>query len=74
MFQQKAEAGQAHKVSLGKWPKGAIVTKEVKKNEEGRFVAYLTVNGGTFSLPGTHPTEADANTTLVAYIEEMISE
>ena len=56
------------------WPKDAVIKSEVLKTGDGRFLCRVKVNDGEFfSLPGTHPTEQDAQTTLYAYITENIS-
>jgi hypothetical protein len=69
MFAQVAKAGTPA-LSI-KWPKGTVISANVQKNEDGRFLCRVKVNGGEFfSLPGTHPTEADALMTLQAYIAE----
>jgi hypothetical protein len=54
-----------------RWPKDTVVVTEVVKNQDGRFVCRVKVNDADFfSLPGTHPTEADAQLTLTCYVAE----
>lgn len=57
-----------------RWPKGTIVKTEIVKNSDGRFICRVKVNDSEFfALPGSHPTETDAEHTLNAYIEENSS-
>jgi hypothetical protein len=75
-------ANIVHKFDLGKpgaklskWPKDSMVQTEVVKTENNRYVARVKVNDHDFfSLPGTHPTEADAQRTLECYVEENMFE
>lgn len=57
-------------VSL-RWPTGSVIKTEVVKNELGRFVCRITLNDNEFfTLPSSYPTEADAQQTLDAYVQE----
>ena len=59
--------------SIGKWPKDTVIETQVVKTVSGRFIAMLRVNGGEFfSLPSTHPTQADAELTLKVYIADNL--
>lgn len=54
-----------------RWSKDTVVKTEVIKNADGRFVCRVKVNEDDyFSLPGGHATEAKAQRTLDAYVEE----
>lgn len=56
------------------WPKNAVIKTEILKTSDGRFLCRVKVNDGEFfSLPGTHPTEQDAQATLDAYVAENTS-
>lgn len=52
------------------WPRGAVITEHVEENKEGRWEAWVSLNGQVISLPGTHPTELDARATVEAYVKE----
>ena len=61
-------------VSL-RWPSGAVIKTEVAKNELGRFICRVKLNDNEFfTLPSSHPTEADAQQTLDAYIAENLEQ
>jgi hypothetical protein len=71
-FTQQSETGTPG-ITM-KWPKNVIITTDVKKTDEGRFLCRIKVESGEFfNLPGTHPTKIDAERTLLAYIEENMS-
>lgn len=67
-IKQQFETGQP---TVGiKWPKGTVVETFTTKNGDNRFVCHVRVNGTEFVLPGTHPTEQDAEHTLTAYVQD----
>lgn len=63
----KLDFGQPS-VSL-KWPKDAVIEQILEKNTEGRWVAAVKLNGQSIQLPGTFPTELDAQISLDAYVD-----
>ncbi len=71
MFKQDFEVGTPG-ITM-RWPAGSVIKTEVVKNEGGRFVCRVKVNDGDFfNLPGSHPTELDAQSTLDAYVAENL--
>lgn len=52
------------------WPKNAAITTEVVRNADGRYEATVRMNAEVYRMPGTFPTETDAQTTLNVYVEE----
>lgn len=70
-IKQQFETGQPTVTT--RWSKGTVVETFVVKNSDNRFVCHVKVNNNEFTLPGTHPTEQDAQQTLIAYVKDNSS-